>query len=510
MPRPTLTPWAQNLVVVPGTGQNNRVLPPAGWQNEGWSKDEKPALNYQNYMEWETWQWKSYLRDACKRPASAVVRASAGHPAGAEGEYDYLCDGTADQVEIQAAIDAVGAAGGGTVLLSEGTFTIAAGINLRDKVQVAGMGAGTILQVLSTTASDFAVLLATAVSNASVVNLAIDGNIAGAHGHFHSGIQITGASMGILLERLWLRNFAMSGGNIFGYGIEVTGTSFRTHIANVTTYDCRNQGVKAGSTNLTQLTKITGSTMRGGGAGGGGVYVVGGAGVQVLGCEMYQVASGVQVSYSLDPAPPTDVLVSGNLIVESVGWGIYARGSRITISGTNIILRSGSGGVWAEEMDLSLIGGNIIDTAQLDGVWLDNCDFAKVANNLLTDVSQAAHNTSDYVAINDGNSADVHGNTMRATVGVTGRYGVWEDAANAPTATLCYGNQIGGAGASGTVLLIPGVGEAGAGTGITLPHVLWDPVALPAGQWVGDSTIAVMPAGGLAQAPQRAAQLANF
>jgi hypothetical protein len=44
---------------------------------------------------------------------------------------DYVCDGTADNVEIQAAIDAVEANGGGTVLLSEGTFAIATGLTIQ-------------------------------------------------------------------------------------------------------------------------------------------------------------------------------------------------------------------------------------------------------------------------------------------------------------------------------------------------------------------------------------------
>lgn len=39
---------------------------------------------------------------------------------------DWVCDGTADDVQIQAAIDAVKAAGGGTVVLSSGTFNLAA------------------------------------------------------------------------------------------------------------------------------------------------------------------------------------------------------------------------------------------------------------------------------------------------------------------------------------------------------------------------------------------------
>ncbi len=47
-----------------------------------------------------------------------------------KAKADYVCDGINDQVEIQAAIDAAQTDGGGVVLLSPGTFQIAASINV--------------------------------------------------------------------------------------------------------------------------------------------------------------------------------------------------------------------------------------------------------------------------------------------------------------------------------------------------------------------------------------------
>ena len=52
---------------------------------------------------------------------------------------DYVCDGTADDVQIQAAIDALPAAGG-RVVLSEGNFYIAATINIRHQLWLSGSG----------------------------------------------------------------------------------------------------------------------------------------------------------------------------------------------------------------------------------------------------------------------------------------------------------------------------------------------------------------------------------
>ena len=79
------------------------------------------------------------------REATIVVAASDSvTPSG-----DYVCDGTADEVEIQAAITALGASGGEVVLL-DGTFTVAAPITLASNVTLSGQGRNTII----TTATD--------------------------------------------------------------------------------------------------------------------------------------------------------------------------------------------------------------------------------------------------------------------------------------------------------------------------------------------------------------------
>jgi hypothetical protein len=62
-----------------------------------------------------------------------------------DGTYDYRCDGTADDVQIQAAIDYLSATfGGGTVQRTAGVYTYANKITMKDNVCVIGMGGGTI------------------------------------------------------------------------------------------------------------------------------------------------------------------------------------------------------------------------------------------------------------------------------------------------------------------------------------------------------------------------------
>jgi parallel beta-helix repeat protein len=63
------------------------------------------------------------------------------------GVADYYCDGTADQTEIQAAIDYLANAfGGGQVRLTEGQFNIAAAIELKTNIILQGAGPETILE----------------------------------------------------------------------------------------------------------------------------------------------------------------------------------------------------------------------------------------------------------------------------------------------------------------------------------------------------------------------------
>ena len=71
---------------------------------------------------------------------------------GAVGTWnaDYTCDFTDDHVEIQAAIDAVAAAGGGEVKLSEGFFKINVSLKMKTGVRLVGSGWATRIRPGST------------------------------------------------------------------------------------------------------------------------------------------------------------------------------------------------------------------------------------------------------------------------------------------------------------------------------------------------------------------------
>lgn len=89
---------------------------------------------------------------------ATVVVAGAFSTDDEKAGADYICDGTDDDVEIQAAIDYVKFTspwGGGSVHLCSGSFDCSAAILLRAAVDVGGSGSGTLVYNFTNTDSVF-------------------------------------------------------------------------------------------------------------------------------------------------------------------------------------------------------------------------------------------------------------------------------------------------------------------------------------------------------------------
>jgi len=123
---------------------------------------------------------------------------------------DLLCDGTDDDLTIEDAFGALPAAGG-TVKLSEGTFTFGSSLDiLKSNVSLIGSGPGTVIEG----AIDVTYIIvgdgATALSNIKISNLRIDGtDQTGGHGIYAygaSGSEITEALLSnICIESIYSR-----------------------------------------------------------------------------------------------------------------------------------------------------------------------------------------------------------------------------------------------------------------------------------------------------------------
>lgn len=107
------------------------------------------------------------------RPARFVVGTSAA--GWTEADCDYLCDGTADEVEIKAAISAL-PSGGGEVLLLDGTYNISRSITIsKANVVLRGSGPSTVLKRMFNLTSSNGVV-ACAASNCCIRSMNVDGN----------------------------------------------------------------------------------------------------------------------------------------------------------------------------------------------------------------------------------------------------------------------------------------------------------------------------------------------
>lgn len=110
-----------------------------------------------------------------KRVCRLVVGTSASGWTSAD--CDYLCDGTADDVEINAAIQALPSTGGEIVIL-DGTYNITAEIAMnKDNVKLSGNGAATILKRMWGSSGTQGVITISAPNGGCCVeNLCVDGN----------------------------------------------------------------------------------------------------------------------------------------------------------------------------------------------------------------------------------------------------------------------------------------------------------------------------------------------
>ena len=118
-------------------------------------------------------KWNSALSGA----VTFLVAASNASTVSKNGA-NFLCDGIADDVQIQEAIDALPAVGG-TVVLSEGTFIIAADLILSSsatKINGSGIAATIVKFAASRANGSRAFLTSGAITDIYIGNLTIDGN----------------------------------------------------------------------------------------------------------------------------------------------------------------------------------------------------------------------------------------------------------------------------------------------------------------------------------------------
>lgn len=183
-----------------------------------------------------------------------------------KNEADYVCDGTDDQVEIQAAIDALPAgagATGGTVQLSQGRFYISDTIVIDKNMRLTGTGSflSTVIELVNNINQTMIETdVTTILTGLIVTNLTLNGNKANqTAGH---GIDLQGAvgSFGAVVENVevfeikedgivvnipcsWIIDNYINGCD--SRGIDISGPAYSPNICTNFIQSCGTEGIQS-------------------------------------------------------------------------------------------------------------------------------------------------------------------------------------------------------------------------------------------------------------------------
>ncbi len=245
-------------------------------------------------------------------------------------QADYICDGVADNVQINAALAAVGALGGGKVMLSEGTFQTS------DPIVISGD--------------------AITLEGDNYVGTSIDGQLLAAG----ENVIVISGRLNCCVNNLTLNNAA--GGGLGRHGIFIEDGCDHFCIEKIDITDCDGDGIhiEGTTTDKGEIKDCTIDTVD-----GHGIHVTPDAGQQSLRFHIH-----------------------GNYITGAGGDGIHfstCTGHRYHIIEENQIYNVTGNGIDGVEwvMECSLLG-NYIFTCTADGIVLDaNCDNNLIENNFI-------------------------------------------------------------------------------------------------------------------------------
>ena len=291
--------------------------------------------------------WKEY--------ATLVVAANDSTPHG-KLYADYVCDGMADQAEINTALSVATASGFRRVLLLEGTFHISGAILIDgDETTLEGQGAGTIIRLVDNHDALIYMIDAGNTNDADrlqLKNFVIDGNRANQGTGVMYGV--LGFSTESMFQNLWIRNMRTYGIYLNGGTNDISSCQF--------TYNgsyCIYLQTNAHSTVHGNIIRTTSGT---------GIYLTA-SHYTSLANNVLDQCVGLGVGNAMEIWDSNKVQVTGNWIGD--------------------VLNAGAG-VFVYGVDDSQIVGNYIHGLEF-GIRLDGaCENCQVVANKIHDINVEA------------------------------------------------------------------------------------------------------------------------
>ena len=322
----------------------------------------------------------------------------------------FTCDGTADEVQINAATTAL-PAGGGKVVLSEGTFTIAATITLDDKCSLQGQGPDATTVKVDDSTQINAITLASNAGDLVISDLTVDGNKAnqsdGSDDNSQNGMYLAvGTPYRVSVQNCKVVDnyyngivcsgfeFTLIGCGMFGNG--TAADSYGLHLSSC--YQAKVYGCHVGNDNS-------------GMANWGGIYFYLAGRNSIMGCSVYSnTNTGINLSNEAN-----DNQIVGNWVSYNGIYGIeMANGERNNIN-DNVVSYSEEHGIAVHAANTlnNVVMGNVSynngqKTANTyDGIWIYDATYNIVIGNICYDdqgsktqrYGISEENNSDYNTI---------------------------------------------------------------------------------------------------------------
>lgn len=317
-------------------------------------------------------------------PTFVVGANDSQHPNAA----DYTCDGVADEVQINAALNAL-PAGGGRVVLLDGTYVLADPIIIPDDaVTLEGQGYSTLINGDGLATGEHAII--------------IDGH-----------------------EEVTIRNLSVQtedGAGKICHCINISNGANRFLIEHVTVLESDDDGIHI------EGTSISGGTIhqcRVEGADGAGICVDMTANDRIVNlviseCMIASCLNGIELNTSTDCERYTIV---DNEITSCVNNGILATDVPFSIISNNKVQACGWDGISITLTVRIEVHGNIVFDCVRNGIELTTVQSSSIADNIL--FNNDANDSSNYhgIALYDSDHNDVVDNVCRSN----GGYGIYTD-----------------------------------------------------------------------------------
>jgi hypothetical protein len=383
-----------------------------------------------------------------------IVVAASNARAKSKAAADYLCDGTADEVEINQAIVAASALpNGGRVVLTEGTFTVADSdadghcVLLKSSVELTGQDSGTVIFQVAGIGGKVVSTGASGVDNAGVTHLIVDANSTNNTGSGSHAVYGGGSSKRFYVRAVEARNASGRGLSLNGddnliescefhhnanAGIGVETSAVRTRLQGNHCHDNTGDGIYTGSYeiicigNRSQSNGDTGINLGGLNAGdygrhvcvGNECYLNANSGINTGGGKHIVIANNecwANGRRTSTPRSNAGIRVRDNT-VQSGGAGVATTSDGVVVSG-NLC--------WDDTTAYPLPAGAV---GQLNGVEVYTQGNGVPTNVIVSDNDLRGNLQSNYI---------VNGGTADATVHVYRNMG-WTTE-NAGTATVAAG-----------------------------------------------------------------------